>query len=561
MKLPGQQTIREVVLHGIREYNNLPCLSYVNNEAVTYAELGGMISNFQSKLQQQGIRKGDRVAILGPNMPNWVVAYLSVTSMGAIAVPVMPEFTPAEIRQVLNHSLSKLLIASEKQLARIEGEDLPDLQHRVLLEDLTVTDDSPRDENRKADTSLNRPGADLRLIPAEVNEDDLAAIIYTSGTTGNSKGVMLTHRNIVFDALQGFTVQPATTGDVFLSILPLAHTYENTIGLMLPLLGGSQIVYLDKPPTASVLLPALAAVRPTLMLSVPLVIEKVFRNSVLPKFTHHAVLRFIYGIPLFRRLLHLAAGRKLMKTFGGRLKFFGIGGAKLDAKVEQFLREARFPFAIGYGLTETSPLVAGGIGKNIRFQSTGRVLPEVEVSLRNDPETGQPEILVRGSNVMKGYYKRPDLTAEVMTSDGWFRTGDLGYFDNQKNLHINGRLKNIIIGANGKNIIPEEIESVINTFHHVLESVVVKQKDKLVALVHLNKEEVEARLQVFLNDAKQVRQEAVRNVEQAIDDLLKELLEYVNARVNKFSQLQAVIYQPQPFEKTATQKIKRYLYS
>ncbi len=561
MKLPGRQTIREVVLHGIREYNNLPCLSYVNNEAITYAELGRMISNFQSKLQQQGIRKGDRVAILGPNMPNWVVAYLSVTSMGAIAVPVMPEFTPAEIRQVLNHSLSKLLIASEKQLARIEGEDLPDLQHRVLLEDLTVTDDSLRDENWKADTSMNRPGADLRLIPAEVNEDDLAAIIYTSGTTGNSKGVMLTHRNIVFDALQGFTVQPATTGDVFLSILPLAHTYENTIGLMMPLLGGSQIVYLDKPPTASVLLPALAAVRPTLMLSVPLVIEKVFRNSVLPKFTHHPVLRFIYAIPLFRRLLHLAAGRKLMKTFGGRLKFFGIGGAKLDATVEQFLREARFPFAIGYGLTETSPLVAGGIGKNIRFQSTGRVLPEVEVSLRNDPETGLPEILVRGSNVMKGYYKRPDLTAEVMTSDGWFRTGDLGYIDKQKNLHINGRLKNIIIGANGKNIIPEEIESVINTFHHVLESVVVKHKDKLVALVHLNKEEVEARLQVFLNDAKQVRQEAVRNVEQVIDDLLKELLTYVNARVNKFSQLHAVIYQPQPFEKTATQKIKRYLYS
>jgi len=373
---------------------------------------------------------------------------------------------------------------------------------------------------------------------------------------------MLTHRNIVFDAIRGYDIQPVGTEDTFLSILPLAHTYENTLGLILPILGGARIYYLDKPPTASVLVPAMKAVKPTCMLSVPLVIEKIYRNSVVPSLTKNAFMRALYQTTFFRKILHYLAGKKLYKTFGGKLVFFGIGGSKLDGTVERFLREARFPYAIGYGLTETSPLVAGGIGRKIAWQSTGPVIRDVEVKLEeSQPGSGQGEILVRGDNVMKGYYRRPDLTKQVMTSDGWFRTGDLGLFDRKGNLHINGRIKNMILGANGKNIMPEDIESVINSYKNVLESLVIKQKGKLVALVHLNREEIEKRVQELLADARQSRKEAYRSVEEYIDYHLNELHKYVNARVNKFSRLQMVVYHPQPFEKTATHKIKRYLYS
>jgi long-chain acyl-CoA synthetase len=554
-------TIREVVVEGVHQYGNLPCVSYVNAEPVSYARLGLEVARVQSLLYQLGVRKGDRVALLGPNMPNWVSAYLAVTAMGAVIVPVMPEFTPAEIGQIIRHSASKVLIAAEKHHLRLGEEPMPDLHHKLILEDFTSFSPSGPQTRSLIDEPIASLTTSAEFLPAEVEEDDLAAIIYTSGTTGNSKGVMLTHRNIVSDALLGYGVQEATPDDVFLSILPLAHTYENTLGLMLPLIGGARIYYLDKPPTASALLPALAEIRPTLMLSVPLVIEKIFKNSVLPKLTGSLILRTLYKLSFSRRLLHRMAGRKLMKTFGGRLKFFGIGGAKLDGTVEQFLREAHFPYAIGYGLTETSPLIAGGVGKNISFQSTGPFLPGIEWKLDNPDETGHGEIVVRGDIVMKGYYNRPDLTSEVLGPDGWFRTGDLGFVDKIGNLHISGRLKNMIIGANGKNILPEEIESVINTYQHVVESIVVKKKGKLVALVYLNRDEMEARWIEMLAEAKHAKQEAIKNAEQMIDELLRDLQSYVNSKVNKFSQLQGVIYQPQPFEKTATQKIKRYLYT
>ena len=554
-------TIRDMVEQAIKEYGDLPFLSFVGREPVSFAGMGREVSRIQGMLRSYGVEQDDRVAILGPNMPNWVLAYLAVTSMGAVAVPLMPEFTAQEIVQTLGHSASKVLIASEKQIERIGKEELPDLTHRIILEELCLSIKDGAAENMEKGGQPENFVEDSPLIPARVAEDELAAIIYTSGTTGNSKGVMLSHRNIVFDAMQGYTVQKVTPDDVFLSILPLAHTYENTLGMILPLFGGARIYYLDKPPTASVLVPALKEVRPTCMLSVPLVIEKIFKNSVHPNLTKGPVMSLLYKLPPLRKLLHNVAGKKLFKTFGGRMVFFGIGGSKLDGTVERFLREARFPFAIGYGLTETSPLIAGGVGKNIAFRSTGPALPEVEVTIDEAGHgEGQGEILVRGKNVMKGYYKRPDLTGEVLSPEGWLRTGDLGCFDKNGNLHINGRIKNMIIGANGKNIMPEDIESVINTFGLVVESIVVKQKGKLVALVHLNRDEIENRVQEFIADTRKSGKEAVKTAEEYINEHLRELLQYVNTRVNKFSRLQGVLYQAQPFEKTATQKIKRYLY-
>jgi long-chain acyl-CoA synthetase len=263
----------------------------------------------------------------------------------------------------------------------------------------------------------------------------------------------------------------------------------------------------------------------------------------------------LYGISPVRKKLNRIAGKKLMQTFGGELKFFGIGGAKLDKVVEKFLIEARFPYAIGYGLTESSPLLAGTNPQITKWQSTGPAMEGVTLKISNpDPVTGEGEIWAKGPNVMKGYYKEPDLTKSVFSEDGWFKTGDLGIFDDQQFLFIKGRLKNIIIGANGENIYPEEIESVINNFHYVVESLVVQKKGKLVAMVHFNQEEIALRYQ-------HLKAEVSNYVENIIDQLIEELQDYVNSRVNKFSRVQIIILQPVPFKKTPTQKIKRFLYT
>jgi long-chain acyl-CoA synthetase len=258
-------------------------------------------------------------------------------------------------------------------------------------------------------------------------------------------------------------------------------------------------------------------------------------------------------MPPLRKLLNRAAGKKLMKTFGGELRFYGIGGSKLNRTVEKFLVEAKFPYAIGYGLTETSPLLAGANPKNTVYESTGPAIKDIELIIHNpDKVTGEGEIWAKGPNIMMGYYNEPEMTREVLTPDGWFKTGDLGILDKNNNLYIRGRLKNMIVGASGENIYPEEIESVINNFRHVAESLVIQQKGKLVALVHINMEELEKKYQHLKTEA--------HKFDEKVDENLRELKEYVNSRVNKFSQISKVILQSVPFQKTATQKIKRFLY-
>jgi len=291
------------------------------------------------------------------------------------------------------------------------------------------------------------------------------------------------------------------------------------------------------------------------MLTVPLIIEKIFRNRIKPKFTGNIVLRLAIHIPFIRRKFNVIAGKKLMETFGGELSFFGIGGAKLNKTVEKFLIEAKFPYAIGYGLTETSPLLAGSNPRNFRLQSTGPAIEGIELIIHNpDIITGEGEIWAKGPNVMKGYYKEPGLTQEIITSDGWFRTGDLGVFDKDGYLYIKGRIRNMIVRSGGENIFPEEIESVINNFQHVADSIVIDQKGKLVALVNFNRDEIK-------EQHRNLKEDNADYIEQEIEKLRTELQAYVNHRVNKFSQIQEVIVRTEPFEKTATQKIKRYLYT
>jgi long-chain acyl-CoA synthetase len=319
-------------------------------------------------------------------------------------------------------------------------------------------------------------------------------------------------------------------------------------------MNGASISYLRKPPSGSVLLPALEKVKPTLMLTVPLIIEKIYKGSILKKINSKAVTRSLYKFRPTQKLLNQVAGKKLYETFGGQLKFFGIGGAKLDAEVERFLIDANFPFAIGYGLTETSPLVAGCAPGKGKFQAIGPKVIDSEVIIHEpNPETGEGEIWTRGNNVMLGYYKNKEITKEVLTDDGWFKTGDLGSFDKKGMLTHKGRLKSMIVGASGENIYPEEIESLINNFEFVEESIVIKDKGSLVALVHFNMEELEQKVKEMTSDAS-------IKIEDKMVELKADLLEYINSKVNKSSKLQDIIDYVEPFKKTATNKIKRYLY-
>jgi long-chain acyl-CoA synthetase len=530
-----------------RKFGKSGAYAFVGEEPVSYESAGSQIRAVSAFLEKADINPGDRVAILSTNMPNWAVAYFSITFIGAVVVPILPDFSGTEVLNVLNHSEAKAIFISSGLLNKIEENRPESLKTGVMIEDFSVI---------FSENNSLRFETDAKPVKKyEVEEDDIASIIYTSGTTGRSKGVMLTHKNISFNALKGKIIQPLDEKDRFLSVLPLSHTYENTLGLILPMLCGSCVYYLRKPPTPAVLLPALAEVKPTIMLTVPLIIEKIYFNKILPSFQEKLLLRLLYKIALFRKKLNAIAGQKLMKTFGGNLKFFGIGGAKLNKMVEKFLLEAKFPYAIGYGLTETAPLLAGANPKETVFESTGPAIEGIELQINNpDKHTGEGEIWARGPSVMKGYYKEPGMTAEVLTKDGWFKTGDLGVLDSKNNLFIKGRLKNMIVGASGENIYPEEIESVINNFRFVVESLVIQQKGKLVALVHLNMEELEKKYQHLKHDMSE-------KYDEKKEELLSELMEYVNSQVNNFSRINKVVLQPVPFQKTATMKIKRFLYT
>jgi len=544
----GQQikyTIPAMLRNSFTKFSDSQSLVFVGDSNRTYAQLENEINQVVIQLIKVGVSKEDKVVILSTNMPNWGIAYFAITTIGAIAVPILPDFSVTEITNIIEHSESKVLFVSENLLTKIEQFKAEPFKTVIRIETFEKISGQELSDVEISPESLNS---------FMVEEDDLASIIYTSGTTGKSKGVMLTHKNIVWDAEHGGLIQEMTVNDRFLSLLPLSHSYENTLGLILPIMCGSSVHYLKKIPTPAVLIPALQTVKPTIILSVPLIIEKIYKKQIKPKFSKNRLIRILYSIQPIRILLNRIAGKKLMATFGGEVHFFGIGGAKLDSVVERFLLEARFPYSIGYGLTETAPLAAGAGTTISRLKTIGPAMPGVELRIdQPDPKTGQGEIWIKGPNVMKGYFKEPELTKEVLTEDGWFKTGDLGLIDNKGYLAFKGRLKNMIVSASGENIFPEEIESVINDFKNVVESLVVERKGKLVALVLLNMEELEIQYQAIRDQAGLFNEK--------LDELIAELQVYVNSRVNKFSQVQQILVQSKPFERTPTQKIKRFLYS
>jgi long-chain acyl-CoA synthetase len=557
MKTYSKLSFSTIIPDVVSKYAQNNALSYVDEKPMTYAQMGKQIEAVKAFLEASEIIPGDRVVIYSQNMPNWGVVYFALQCMGVVAVPVLPDFNSFELQNVLQHSEAKAIFISESLEFKLKEVKSDFVELIVRIDNYEVIEGKKQnlvfDENAKSSTKY------------EPKEDELAILLYTSGTTGDSKGVMLSQKNVLTNAFQADGIQEILEGDKFLSVLPLSHTYENTIGLILPILKGANITYLTKPPVASVLLPAMKSVKPDLMLTVPLIIEKVFKASVLPTIQSKTATRLMHKYKLTRKLIYRIAGKKLYQTFGGNLKFFGIGGAKLDAQVEQFLRDAKFPYSIGYGLTETAPLLAGSAPFKTKFQAIGPKVNNCELIVNNpDPKTGEGEIWAKGSNIMLGYYKNEAKTKEVMTENGWFKTGDLGVYDKNGYLSHKGRLKNLIVGANGENIYPEEIESLINNFRHVAESIVLQQKGKLVALVHFDREELELKLKEIkseiTNKVDDKIVEITQKVDKTIDELAEELQQYINARVNKFSRIQLLVVHSDPFQKTATKKIKRYLY-
>lgn len=536
-------TIPSMLEASFKDFADKQSLIFVGEENLTYSQLELQVIKAAIQLTSLGIKKGDKVGILSLNMPQWGIAFFAISITGAVVVPILPDFHPNEIKNIIQHAEISAIYVSESLKSRLD----PAMELTVIhIESFTAASNS----NIKPIGEIE--GTHFQY--PKIEENDLASIIYTSGTTGKSKGVMLSHKNIVWTAQQSWLIQNIVPGDRFLSVLPLSHTFENTLGLIMPIKYGAAVYYLKKPPVASVLLVALKEVKPTIMLVVPLIAEKIYKSKILPEINGRFITRILYKTNFFRKILNKVAGKKLFETFGGQLKFFGVGGAKLDDNVERFLMEGGFPLAIGYGMTESSPLLAGaGVGKT-RFLSTGAPMAGVKLRIADpDSKSGLGEIQAKGENVMLGYYKEPGITKDTFTDDGWLKTGDLGYFDTDGNLYIKGRMKNMIVGASGENIYPEEIESLINRMEYVLESLVVQQKGRLVAMVHLNMEELEKKYQ-------DLKAEAVTFLNEKTDEILIEIQNKVNSELNKFSQIQRVVLQPIPFEKTPTQKIKRFLY-
>lgn len=508
----------------------------LDSESLTYNDFAERVNALTELLSNSGLEQGDKVILLSSNMPNWGVCYFAVVCAGLVIVPVLPDFSPAEIEGLIEHSEAKALLVSDKLYQKVSKATVKSLNLVVRVVNLSVL------------SQTNTTATDLTADP---QPEDLAAIIYTSGTTSKPKGVMHCHKALFeqVDILRD--IQSVSETDVWLSLLPLSHTYESSLGLLLSFKVGGSTVYLEKPPTASVLKVALQKVRPTVVLSVPLIIEKIYRSQVLARFTSNKFMSAIYGVPSLRRLIHKRVGKVLMEFFGNRLRFFAIGGAKLDPVVDQFLIDAKFPYGIGYGLTETAPLVAGRNAFMVRHDSTGPIVKGAEFRLDNmNPITGEGELVVRTPSIMMGYYKNEEATREVLSEDGWFNTKDLAVADKDGYIYIKGRLSNMILGPSGENIYPEEIESVLNGHKLVTDSMVKEEQGKLIALVHFDSEEVEKRL----HDMKE-------EWNTKMEELKKELLQYANSKVNRFSRLSTVEELADGFEKTPTHKIKRFKYN
>ena len=558
------QTLLDLTNYSFSQFPERPFVANVDGDVITYAQAQEKIRELQAFLTSVGIEQGDKVAICSENMPHWGITYLAIMSMGAVAVPILPDFHSNEVRHIVNHSEAKAIFVSNKMLNRLaEGEFTSSLQFVISLETLALLEDHSTKTELLSKSSEKLAFLKAKLIKTEseakakileIDEMDLAVIIYTSGTTGQSKGVMLSHKNLISQLFQVEKLISLNDKDRFLSILPLAHTFESSVGFLVPFYSGSAIYYLKRTPAPKIILKAMAIVKPTFMLSVPLVIEKIYKSKVQANFNKNALIRYLYNnVGFVRKKLNKIAGKKLMESFGGELRFFGIGGAKLSPFVEKFLLEADFPYSIGYGMTETAPIISGAMPWNTALGTAGVLLDGIEYRFEKyGQESQDAELHVRGPNIMMGYYKDKERTDEILDADGWLNTGDLGRIDENGILSINGRSKNVIIGPSGENIYPEAIESVLNQNELVADSLVYELDGKVVAKINLDYD--------LFDETHNIQKSSDSALHTEILTMLEKIKEEANAQIGNYAKIISVFEQSEPFIKTPTKKIKRYLH-
>ena len=513
-----------------------------------YAEVGRCIYYMQKLFGKCGIKKGDKISLIGKNCAEWAIAYQAIVTYGAVVVPILPNFTPNDVQHIINHSDSVMLFANKSNWDVLDHDNMPKVKSVISLDDYTPLYAGNKhllEHITKFKTLLHCPFSKDKLPRQIIPNGELFAIIYTSGTTGFSKGVMLTHNNITGNMVYARTNMPLIPGDHILSFLPLAHAYGCAIEFLYPFTSGCHITFLGKMPTPQLLLQAFGEIRPRLILSVPLIIEKIFKKQIKPVLEQTKV-KFLMKIPFLDNVILGKINTKLTDSFGGNFHEIVIGGAALNEEVQEVLRKAGFAFTIGYGMTECGPLISYASWREARFNSAGRCVDQLEMRIDSpDPENVVGEIMVRGENVMKGYYKNEKATKDILDKDGWLHTGDLGTMDSEGFLYIKGRSKSMILGPSGQNIYPEEIEARINAFPLVQESIVVDRKEGLVALIYPDMEMVDSR----------------KMKEHALESMMEVYRKHLNREVPNYMQIARFQVVDTEFEKTPKRSIKRFLYS
>ncbi len=535
----------------------LPALTeYGSEEILNYGEVARRIARLHLFYKQMGVKPGDKVALLGKNSVTWVICFMGTITYGATIVPVLADFNAHDAQHIINHSDATLLFVSQSLWETYDFDQMPQLKAVISLETRQVlaertgkgdgfVDKIIRNLTRKF-RSVYRNGFKPEDVEfASVDKDATAIINYTSGTTGFSKGVMLTFDNVCGNVVFGIRSKLHFEGSRALSFLPLAHAYGCAFDMLVPLATGTFITLFGKVPTPRLLLAALAQVRPNLVVCVPLILEKIYRKQIVPMITRRAI-RWALAVPFVDTAIYAKIRNKLVDAFGGCFEEVIIGGAPLNGEVEAFLYKIKFPFTVGYGMTECGPLISYTPWREFVPGSCGQTLPNMESKVNSDDPTSVPgEICVRGQNRMKGYYKNPAVTREVIDSDGWLHTGDMGTRGTYGTLSIKGRYKTMILSASGQNIYPEEIEAKLNNMPYVNESLIVERGKGLTAIVYPDYERMDA-------DGIEVSQ---------LTELMERNRQDLNGLVAPYEKVDHIQLTPHEFEKTPKKSIKRYLYS
>lgn len=535
----------------IRQNWEIEALSNYKEPGYSYKAIAGKIIKLHLLFKGSGLKEGDKVALVGRNSANWCITYLATVTYGAVIVPVLPDFKPEDLTNIINHSDSRLLFVDDKIYESLEISKMPELSGVISLDDFRLvfslnqsvkkTFANADDDYLKAYPTLTQE--DVKF--SDISNDSLAVISYTSGTTGFSKGVMITHNSLAANVRYAQNNMPLKPGDPLVSFLPLAHTYGCAFEFLFPFTYGCHITILTKTPSPQILVQAFKEIKPRLILSVPLVIEKIFKKQLLPVISkpHMKILLAIPGINI---ILHKKIREKLTETFGGRFKEIVIGGAAFNADAEKFFKKIGFRFTVGYGMTECGPLISYSSWDTTKLAASGRSVDTLEVTIDSpDPQNIVGEIILRGENVMTGYYKNEKATKEMIDSRGWMHTGDLGVIDKEGNIFIKGRSKSMILGPSGKNIYPEEVESVINNKDYVTESLVVSEDNKLIGLI--------------FPDYDMMKRDNI--TEEQLTGILDHTRKEVNERLPEFMAVSKFRIHPEEFVKTPKRSIKRFLYT